>query len=67
VYALAEMTDRLWLTNVLANANIDRQKAGEIDKLIRDNVATNVVTAAIARKLSGFIWAIARRVPPAVS
>jgi hypothetical protein len=25
----------------------------------------NVVTAAIARELAGFIWAIARRVPPA--
>ena len=27
----------------------------------------NVVTAAIARELAGFIWAIARRVPPAAS
>ncbi len=25
----------------------------------------NVVTAAIARELAGFIWAIARHVPPA--
>jgi transposase len=28
-------------------------------------VPANVVTAAIARELAGFIWAIARRVPPA--
>jgi hypothetical protein len=25
----------------------------------------NVVTAAIARELAGFIWAISQRVPPA--
>ena len=35
-------------------------------KLARSKPA-NVVTAAIARELAGFIWAIARRVPPATS
>jgi transposase len=34
-------------------------------KLARTGKPANVVTAAIARELSGFIWAIARRVPPA--
>ena len=34
-------------------------------KLTRIGKPANVVTAAIARELSGFIWAIARRVPPA--
>jgi transposase len=33
-------------------------------KLARTGKPANVVTAAIARELSGFIWAIARRVPP---
>ena len=36
-------------------------------KLARSGKPTNVVTAAIARELAGFIWAIARRVPPATS
>jgi hypothetical protein len=31
----------------------------------RGGKPANVVTAAIARELAGFIWAIARRVPPA--
>src|SRR5262249_46487505 len=31
----------------------------------RSGKPANVVTAAIARELAGFIWAIARRVPPA--
>src|SRR6516162_497236 len=35
-------------------------------KLARSGKPANVVTAAIARELAGFIWAIARRVPPAV-
>jgi len=33
---------------------------------LRRNLQANVVTAAVARELVGFIWAIARRVPPAV-
>ena len=36
-------------------------------KLARTGKPANVVTAAIARELAGFIWAIARRVPPATS
>ncbi|MBV8132141.1 MAG: transposase, partial [Alphaproteobacteria bacterium] len=36
-------------------------------KLARSSKPANVVTAAIARELAGFIWAIARRVPPAAS
>ena len=36
-------------------------------KLARTGKPANVVTAAIARELSGFIWAIARRVPLAAS
>jgi transposase len=36
-------------------------------KLARTGKPANVVTAAIARELAGFIWAIARRVPPAAS
>jgi len=35
-------------------------------KLARSGKPANVVTAAIARELAGFIWAIAQRVPPAV-
>jgi transposase len=34
-------------------------------KLARSGKPPNVVTAAIARELAGFIWAIAQRVPPA--
>jgi transposase len=34
-------------------------------KLARSGKPANVVTAAIARELTGFLWAIARRVPPA--
>ena len=34
-------------------------------KLARSGKPAKVVTAAIARELAGFIWAIARRVPPA--
>jgi transposase len=34
-------------------------------KLARSRKPANVVTAAIARELAGFVWAIARRVPPA--
>jgi len=34
-------------------------------KLARTGKPANVVTAAIARELAGFIWAIARRVSPA--
>jgi transposase len=34
-------------------------------KLARTGKPANVVTAAIAREMAGFIWAIARRVPPA--
>ena len=34
-------------------------------KLARAGKPANVVTAAIARELTGFVWAIARRVPPA--
>jgi transposase len=33
--------------------------------LARTGKPANVVTAAIARELAGFVWAIARRVPPA--
>ena len=36
-----------------------------IEKLARNGKQANVVTAAIARELAGFVWAIARRVPPA--
>ena len=36
-------------------------------KLARSGNPANVVTAAIARELAGFIWAIARRVPPAAA
>jgi hypothetical protein len=35
-------------------------------KLARRGKPANVVTAAIARELAGFIWAITHRVPPAV-
>jgi transposase len=34
-------------------------------KLARTGKPANVVTAAIARELAGFVWAIARHVPPA--
>ena len=34
-------------------------------KLARSGKPANVVTAAIARELAGFVWAIARRLPPA--
>ena len=34
-------------------------------KLARSGKPANVVTAAIARELAGFIWAIARHVSPA--
>ena len=34
-------------------------------KLARSGKPANVVIAAIARELAGFVWAIARRVPPA--
>ena len=34
-------------------------------KLARSGKPANVVTAAIARELAGFVWAITRRVPPA--
>ena len=34
-------------------------------RLARTGKPANVVTTAIARELTGFIWAIARRVPPA--
>src|SRR3984893_2215594 len=34
-------------------------------KLARGGKPANVVTTAIAREMAGFIWAIARRVPPA--
>src|SRR5215831_19074575 len=36
-------------------------------KLARAGKPANVVTAAIARELAGFLWAIARRVPPPAS
>lgn len=36
-------------------------------KLARAGKPVNVVTAAIARELAGFVWAIARRVPPAAN
>ena len=36
-------------------------------KLARTGKPANVVTAAIARELAGFVWAIARRVRPAAS
>ena len=38
---------------------------GRYRKLARSGKPANVITAAIARELAGFIWAIARRVPPA--
>jgi hypothetical protein len=38
------MTDRLSLTNALADANIDRQKAGRIATEIFDAVHDNVAT-----------------------
>jgi hypothetical protein len=34
-------------------------------ELARNGNQANVVTAVIARELAGFVWAIARRVPPA--
>jgi hypothetical protein len=34
-------------------------------KLARSGKPASVVTAAIARELAGFIWAIARGMPPA--
>jgi transposase len=36
-------------------------------KLARSRKPANVVTAAIARELTGFVWAIARRVAPAAN
>jgi hypothetical protein len=38
---------------------------GRYRRLARGGKAANVVTAAIARELAGFVWAIARHVPPA--
>ena len=35
-------------------------------KLARTGKPANIVTAAIARELAGFVWAIARHVPPTV-
>ena len=35
-------------------------------KLARTGKPADVVTAAIARELAGFVWAIARHVPPTV-
>ena len=35
-------------------------------RLARTGKPANVVTAAIARELAGFVWAIARQVPPAL-
>jgi transposase len=35
-------------------------------KLARTGKPANVVTGAIARELAGFVWAIARHVPPTV-
>ena len=35
-------------------------------KLARTGKPANVVTAAIARELPGFVWVIARHVPPTV-
>jgi transposase len=40
---------------------------GRYRKLARSGKQANVVTAAIARELAGFIWAIAGRVPSAAS
>ena len=34
-------------------------------RLVRAGKPANVVTTAIARELAGFVWAIARQVPPA--
>jgi transposase len=34
-------------------------------RLVRTGKPANVVTTAIARELTGFVWAIARQVPPA--
>ena len=36
-------------------------------KLARMGKPVNIVTVAIARELAGFIWAIARQVPPAAA
>jgi transposase len=36
-------------------------------RLARTGKPANVVTAAIARELAGFVWAVARRVPPAAN
>jgi transposase len=36
-------------------------------RLARTGKPANVVTAAIARELAGFVWDIARRVPPAAN
>ena len=36
-------------------------------RLARAGKPANVVTVAIARELVGFVWAIARRVPPSAS
>jgi transposase len=33
-------------------------------KLVRTGKPTKLVTVAIARELAGFVWAIARQVPP---
>ena len=44
-----------------------RRLCARYRKLARSGKPANVVTAAIARELAGFIWAIARRVPPAAS
>jgi transposase len=42
-----------------------RRLCARYRKLARGGKPANVVTAAIARELAGFIWAIARHVPPA--
>jgi hypothetical protein len=45
------MTDRLSLTNALADANIDRQKAERIATEIFDAIHDNVATKADLREL----------------
>jgi hypothetical protein len=42
-----------------------QSRSARYRRLVRTGKPANVVTTAIARELAGFVWAIARQVPPA--
>ena len=49
----------------VASDNAQLRLCARCRRLARSGKPANVVTGAIARELAGFIWAIARCVPPA--